>query len=143
MTLVRQSFLIIGLIHFSNSIQIILINFVRFYNSKAPTVHRIETKQAPVPSQPEVVLSDGKCLINDALMHSKFGIVNLLLMLKLGHFEMIIVKKRKFFPSNVEVDRYIFNAAFEFLCVFLSLHDAVTQQNDNNKLQYRHKQLCR
>lgn len=26
----------------------------------APTVHRIETKQAPVPSQPEVVLSDGK-----------------------------------------------------------------------------------
>lgn len=25
-----------------------------------PQVHRIETKQAPVPSQPEVVLSDGK-----------------------------------------------------------------------------------
>lgn len=28
-----------------------------------PQVHRIETKQAPVPSQPEVVLSDGKFVI--------------------------------------------------------------------------------
>lgn len=31
-----------------------------FLFSSEPQVHRIETKQAPKPSQPEVVLSDGK-----------------------------------------------------------------------------------
>lgn len=31
-----------------------------FFLLLEPQVHRIETKQAPVPSQPEVVLSDGK-----------------------------------------------------------------------------------
>lgn len=35
------------------------MNAFRFISE--PQVHRIETKQAPKPSQPEVVLSDGKC----------------------------------------------------------------------------------
>lgn len=37
-------------------------SFIRFdgiFFSSEPQVHRIETKQAPKPSQPEVVLSDG------------------------------------------------------------------------------------
>lgn len=36
-----------------------------FYSNTEPQVHRIETKTAPKPSQPEVVLSDGKliCLV--------------------------------------------------------------------------------
>lgn len=33
-----------------------------FFYFPEPQVHRIETKQAPKPSQPEVVLSDGRYL---------------------------------------------------------------------------------
>lgn len=53
-----------------NSFNKISNDFLFFYVLE-PQVHRIETKQAPKPSQPEVVLSDGKCIMND-LFHLMF-----------------------------------------------------------------------